>query len=248
MEFYEKLLQLRKKKGFSQETLGDEINVTRQTISNWEAGISTPDMDSIIKLAKVFKISTDELLAVEGMTKHQEEKPVKQTTISLFKSHYEFKSKAHIGNIPLVHINIGVGLYTAKGIIAIGNIAIGILSFGILSLGFFAIGVLALGLLSLGSFAFGIAAFGAIALGIFSIGAIAVGIYSLGAVSIGHYSIGAVAIAKEIAYGSSAKGLVSFSTQNGHFTFTKDEISKGIEEKLPDTYQWIKNIFIGLGS
>ena len=63
MNLGKKILELRKKKGFSQEELGDVIQVTRQTISNWEAGLSTPDMDSIVALAKEFQISTDELLS-----------------------------------------------------------------------------------------------------------------------------------------------------------------------------------------
>ncbi|MBQ2052412.1 MAG: helix-turn-helix transcriptional regulator, partial [Bacilli bacterium] len=68
MDFAQKLNELRKSRGFSQEDLGEKINVTRQTISNWESGLSTPDMDSIVALAKLFEISTDELLAY----KHEE--------------------------------------------------------------------------------------------------------------------------------------------------------------------------------
>ena len=43
MELGKKILELRKKKGLSQEELGEKINVTRQTISNWELGETSPN-------------------------------------------------------------------------------------------------------------------------------------------------------------------------------------------------------------
>ena len=59
MKFNEKLLELRKQKGWSQEEVGEKINVSRQTISKYESGLSTPEMDKLIDLAKVFEISID---------------------------------------------------------------------------------------------------------------------------------------------------------------------------------------------
>lgn len=56
------ILKLRKKAGLSQEELGDKINVTRQTISNWELNETTPNPDQLKLLSKVFNISVDELL------------------------------------------------------------------------------------------------------------------------------------------------------------------------------------------
>ena len=44
MEFHNKLYHLRKQKGLSQEELANRLNVSRQTISKWEVGDSTPDM------------------------------------------------------------------------------------------------------------------------------------------------------------------------------------------------------------
>lgn len=58
----EKILKLRKEKNFSQEDLGNKINVSRQTISKWETGESNPDFDKIIPLCEVFSITADELL------------------------------------------------------------------------------------------------------------------------------------------------------------------------------------------
>ncbi len=62
MEFNKKLYDLRKKKGISQEELANEVNVTRQTISKWELGESTPDMEKMIALSNYFDITLDELV------------------------------------------------------------------------------------------------------------------------------------------------------------------------------------------
>ena len=58
----EKIYQLRKKKNLSQEDLASILNVSRQTISKWETGDSTPDLDKIVPLCNFFEISTDEFL------------------------------------------------------------------------------------------------------------------------------------------------------------------------------------------
>jgi len=62
MEFNNKLYQLRKQKGLSQEELANRMNVSRQTISKWEVGDSTPDMEKLIALSDLFEISLDELV------------------------------------------------------------------------------------------------------------------------------------------------------------------------------------------
>lgn len=63
MELGEKIYELRKSNGISQEQLAEkeELNVTRQTISNWELGQTVPDIHQAKALAKIFKISLDEL-------------------------------------------------------------------------------------------------------------------------------------------------------------------------------------------
>ena len=62
MEFYNKLYNLRKQKGLSQEELANRLNVSRQTISKWEVGDSTPDMEKLIAISDLFEISLDELV------------------------------------------------------------------------------------------------------------------------------------------------------------------------------------------
>ena len=61
MNINEKILLLRKKDGLSQENLAEKLNVTRQTISNWESGQTTPDILQAKQLSKIFKISQDDL-------------------------------------------------------------------------------------------------------------------------------------------------------------------------------------------
>ena len=65
MGFNNRLYELRKQKGLSQEELAGRINVSRQTVSKWEIGDSTPDMEKLIALSDLFEISLDELIKGE---------------------------------------------------------------------------------------------------------------------------------------------------------------------------------------
>lgn len=62
MKLNEKIIYYRKKNGLSQEDLATKINVSRQAISKWETGESTPELNKITLLAKIFEISCDQLL------------------------------------------------------------------------------------------------------------------------------------------------------------------------------------------
>lgn len=62
MAFKENLFCLRKYFNFSQEELAEKLNVTRQAISKWENGQSTPDLEMIIALSELFGVTTDQLL------------------------------------------------------------------------------------------------------------------------------------------------------------------------------------------
>ncbi len=62
MIFADKLIGLRKKSGWSQEELAEQMGVTRQSISKWEGAQSIPDLDKIIRLSELFGVSTDYLL------------------------------------------------------------------------------------------------------------------------------------------------------------------------------------------
>lgn len=62
MNFNEKLISLRKSMGLSQEELGAEIKVSRQTISKWELGQSYPDFQRLVLLSDYFGLTLDELV------------------------------------------------------------------------------------------------------------------------------------------------------------------------------------------
>ncbi|NFE19134.1 helix-turn-helix transcriptional regulator [Clostridium botulinum] len=62
MAFSNKLYSLRKQKGLSQDELGSKLNVSRQTISKWELGETTPELEKLIALGGFFEISLDELV------------------------------------------------------------------------------------------------------------------------------------------------------------------------------------------
>ncbi len=65
MIFADKIIQLRKKNGWSQEELAEKVNVTRQSVSKWESAASIPDINKILELAKIFGVTTDYLLKDE---------------------------------------------------------------------------------------------------------------------------------------------------------------------------------------
>lgn len=71
MNINERLLKLRKEKGYSQEELANELNVSRQTISKWETGESNPDFDKIEPLCNLYGISADEL--IRGIKEEKDE-------------------------------------------------------------------------------------------------------------------------------------------------------------------------------
>lgn len=62
MTFQEKLISLRKAKGLSQEELGAEIQVSRQTVSKWESGQSYPDFQRLVLLSDYFELTLDQLV------------------------------------------------------------------------------------------------------------------------------------------------------------------------------------------
>jgi len=62
MSIGEKLAELRKQKNLTQENVAETLNVTRQTISNWELDQTVPDLEQSKALSKLYQISLDELV------------------------------------------------------------------------------------------------------------------------------------------------------------------------------------------
>ena len=74
MEIGKKLKDARMRSGFTQESVAEKVNVSRQTISNWENEKSYQDITSVIELSNLYSISLDELLkGDEKMMEHLEE-------------------------------------------------------------------------------------------------------------------------------------------------------------------------------
>lgn len=66
MEQNETLLRLRKAKGLSQAELAEELGITRQTVSRWEAGLALPSAENLIGLSRVYGMPVEKILGSEA--------------------------------------------------------------------------------------------------------------------------------------------------------------------------------------
>ncbi len=257
MDFANKMMELRKSRGWSQEELGERLGVTRQTVSKWELGLTTPEMEKLAAMSELFGITTDEL--IKGGAALNEEKPnssdgLPKTECKRRFINGEYKSKKTLWGMPLVHITRhGV----AKGFVAIGIRARGVISIGVLSMGGVSVGLLSLGVLACGMLAAGIAAIGMIAAGVFALGGVAVGLYALGGVAVGWLTFGGASIGKyafggyargDIAIGGTANGVIALGKRvSGEITFrgavSAEEFRAAIMSRLPNTPKFIADIF-----
>ena len=82
MEFHEKLQELRKQRGLTQEELAQHLYVSRAAVSKWESGRGYPGIDSLKQIARFFHITIDELLSSgEALTIAEEEQKQKSATL-----------------------------------------------------------------------------------------------------------------------------------------------------------------------
>lgn len=257
MTFAEKLTELRKQHGWSQEELGERLGVTRQTVSKWELGSTTPEMEKLAAMGELFGISLDEL--VRGGESYTVTGDIpEQKVIVVKKSRFvrgEFKSEKKVMGKPFVHINLkgkadgffAIGLM-ARGVFAIGLLSMGVVTIGLLSLGVLVIGaVAALGFAVDAFIAAGVFAFGGVAFGVFAFGGVAFGWLTYGGASIGVYAIGGYAHGK-IAIGGYAEGIIAFGEKmSGEvqlpFPITADEFAAAVERRLPNTPKFIVDLF-----
>jgi transcriptional regulator with XRE-family HTH domain len=206
------------------------LNVSRQSVSKWEAGMAMPEIDKLVSIADIFKVSVDSLLRDDAVPEAGAPVQADSSMVEELKEikgylrrqgAYEYISKTRIWGLPLVHVKFSRFTRTpgvAKGIIAIGDVALGVVS----------IGGLALGLISLGGISLGLAlALGGLALGGFAIGGVAVGLAAFGGAAIGVYAFGGAAIASELAVGGAAVGRVAVgAAPQGDFTLIADGASR----------------------
>ena len=95
MNFSEKLKEIRKKEGISQEQLAERIGVTRQAITKWETGKGLPDIENMVIIAEIFKTTIDELL-MDSITKADPE-----TFVYISETIYDIDCEKHFD------VNIG---------------------------------------------------------------------------------------------------------------------------------------------
>ncbi|MBP3597780.1 MAG: helix-turn-helix transcriptional regulator [Clostridia bacterium] len=65
MDLGKRIIEMRKKNNLSQEQLAEKLEVSRQTISNWENGKFYPDIDALVRISRYFNISLDDLLSYD---------------------------------------------------------------------------------------------------------------------------------------------------------------------------------------
>ena len=260
MKFSEKLIQLRKSRGWSQEQLGEQLGVTRQTVSKWELGATTPELEKLALMSDIFGVSTDELIKGDPHKSAEPAEPVKlaesDEAVQDFKTmrsrmHFEYKSRQIVRGIPLVHINFGFGRYTAKGIFALGNKAVGVVSGGFLSVGVVSYGLISAGLLAFGTISAGVLAFGAAAAGLVAFGGAAAGWFAYGGAACGMYAVGGAAAASDIAFGGYASAHVAIGdVVQGAVEVSRsapaEEVKGLIMRELPGTPGVIADMFSGM--
>lgn len=74
MNLADRIQSLRKAKGISQEELAEQVGVSRQAVSKWESGQSTPDLEKIVIMSEFFEVTTDYLLKGTEPAKDKDEK------------------------------------------------------------------------------------------------------------------------------------------------------------------------------
>lgn len=81
MLLMDKIMMLRKSKGWSQEELAEKLEVTRQSVSKWESGQSVPDLERIVRMSALFGVTTDALIKdeeeVAAAERAEDEAPVR---------------------------------------------------------------------------------------------------------------------------------------------------------------------------
>jgi hypothetical protein len=102
----------------------------------------------------------------------------------------EYRSEQLWGDLPVVHISVGgrqadgrYRLGRARGVIALGDVAIGLVAVGGVAIGLFSTGGVAIGLVALGGVAVGFVAVGAVSVGLLAVGAVALGLTAVGALT-----------------------------------------------------------------
>lgn len=99
IEIANRLVNLRKSNNLSQEALAEKLGISRQAVSKWERAEASPDTDNLILLARLYKISLDELLKTEDEIPMPEPEEVRQETgVSIVEAGKEAGADAEVTN------------------------------------------------------------------------------------------------------------------------------------------------------
>ena len=223
MKFCDKLIILRREKGYSQEQLAEYLGVSRQSVSKWEASSSMPELTKLIQLSELFGVTTDYLVKDHVTEKQYVKQDVQSGGSEIDETQkrlldklekmeedqknrvkeFEYKSERTLFGLPLVHIHVR---WLRSGVIVCGS-ASGMRANvfgwegdftakarGILAIGNSATGLLAIGILAKGLMSIGVFSLGFLSLGILTLGLLAGGIVSLGVIAAGVVAIGIVSM------------------------------------------------------
>ena len=207
MAFAEKLAELRRQRGWSQEQLANRLGITRQSVSKWESGTAMPDLEKLIALSELLDVTIDFLVKDSALP--DSGRPVAAGSLEARLDDlrrcvdpviFSYTSRTTLFGLPLVSVRFSkergpTKSSTAIGIVAIGNFSVGVVSIGLISAGLLFLGMIALGALALGG--------------------VAIGIVAIGASAVGIYAAGASALGKEIAVGTAAHAETALGTEAG---------------------------------
>jgi len=107
-----RLMELRKKKGYTQEELADALGISRQAVSKWERAEASPDTDNLIELAKLYNVSLDDLLLSEEDIDDLDEKENKNNKDTVDIGPHGIHVKSSDGDE--VHIGLS-GIHVVEG-------------------------------------------------------------------------------------------------------------------------------------
>ncbi len=267
--FSEKLLELRRREGLSQEQLADRLGVTRQSVSKWEGGTALPELAKLITLSELFSVSVDYLVkdrleepetvesredAFSSQQAARLERKVDDLTRCVKGTVYAYDSRTCVFGLPLVSVRVGFmrGRRMAKedvarGVIAIGNAAVGVVALGIVGVGVFSFGCVAMGLLAaLGIVAMGPLAFGVAALGYLALGVCAVGFYAGGVCAAGaDIAVGVAAASGGAAVGCDADAPRVLLWGDG---LSRAEVEAFLLESRPELWRPLLKLLSALGA
>lgn len=118
LEIANKLVELRKKNGYSQEELAEKLGLSRQAVSKWERAESSPDTDNLIVLARLYNVSLDDLLSTSASNEEIKEDNILKESIDTKANEEVSMTKKQITIVSVVTsaiIFIGLIIYIILG-------------------------------------------------------------------------------------------------------------------------------------